>query len=56
MEVRLQSSLVMNVNVTGTAAFTTLLHLCDLDEDNFILLTVWSTLQVNIKVNCHIEK
>ena len=46
----------MNVNVTGTTAFTTLLDLCDLADGNFILLTVWSTLQVNIKVNCHIEK
>ena len=46
----------MNVNVTGTTALTTSLDLCDSAEDNFILLSVWSTLQVNIKVNCHIEK
>lgn len=52
----LQASLLMNVNVTGTTALTTSLDLCDSAEDNFILLSVWSTLQVNIKVNCHIEK
>lgn len=46
----------MNTDVTGTTAFIILLDLYDLDDDNFILLTVWSTLQVDIKVNYHIEK
>lgn len=53
----LQSSLLLtNTNVTRTTAFTVLLELYDLDEDNFILLTMWSTLQVDIKINYHIVK
>lgn len=48
----LQSSLLLrNTVLQGRQPSPFLLNLYDLDDDTFILLRVWSTLQVDIEVN-----